>query len=92
MTSSSKLGQDLGADHLPQRRFGYLPGPAGQGEAVVLAGRRAHLAVQRVTPVPAQVLPLGPGHDEQVQARVADDRADRVHPRGAVEPNRGQEG
>src|SRR4029077_1482514 len=85
------FGQDPAADDLPQRRVGDLSGPAGQGESVVLAGRRAGLAVQRVAAVPAQVLPLGPGHDEQVQARVADDRADRVHPRGAVGPDRGQE-
>src|SRR4029077_17288273 len=86
------FGQDPAADHLPQRRVGDLAGPAGQGEAVVLARRRASLAVQRVAPVPAQVLLFGPGHDEQVQARVADDRADRVHPRGTVGPDRGQEG
>ena len=99
MTSSSKLGHTLPSRSVRtwarttrrSGRVGHLRGPAGQDETIVLPGRRAGLAVQRVAPVPAQVLPLGPGHDEQVQARVADDRADRVHPRAAVGPDRAQE-
>ncbi|HLN67648.1 MAG TPA: hypothetical protein VK280_10270 [Streptosporangiaceae bacterium] len=60
-------------------------------EAVVMPGRRARLAVQRVTPVPAEVLLLGSRADEQVQSGRADDRADRVHARAAVAPDGGQE-
>ena len=74
------FGQHPGAHHPLDGRVGHLDGPTGQGEAVVLPGRRAGLAVQRVAPVSPQVLPLRSGHDEQVQARVADDRAHRVPP------------
>ena len=42
-----------------------------------MPGRRAGFAVQRVTPVPAEVLLLGSRADEQVQSGRADDRADR---------------
>ena len=48
--------------------------------------------MQCVTPVPAQVLLLGSGADEQVQSGRADDRADRMHTRAAVGPDGGQEG
>jgi hypothetical protein len=85
------FGQDLCADHALERHIGHFAGPAGHGEAIVLPRRRAGLAVQRVAPVPAQILPLGAGDDEQVQARVTDNRAHRVHPRAAVRPDRGQE-
>src|SRR5690349_12382934 len=85
------LGQYLAADDPADLRVRDLAGPAGEGEAVVLPGRRADLAVQRVAPVPAQVGLLGPGDDEQVQSGRADHRADRVHPRAAVGTDGGQE-
>jgi hypothetical protein len=44
------FGQDPGAYHVLHRRVGHLPGPADQGEAVVLPRWRASLAVQRVAP------------------------------------------
>ena len=65
-------------------------GAAGYREAVVLARRRERLAVQRIAAVAAQVAALRAGQDEHVQARGADDRADRVHPRAAVGADRGE--
>ncbi|HEX6526763.1 MAG TPA: hypothetical protein VF070_43130 [Streptosporangiaceae bacterium] len=47
--------------------------------------------MQRVSSVAAQVLLLRAGHYQDVQARVADDRAHGMHPRPAVGPHRGQE-
>src|SRR5689334_9623287 len=86
------FGQYLAADDPADLRVRDLGGPAGEGEAVVLPGRRASLAVQRVAPVPAQVVLLGPGDDEQVQPGRADHRAHRVYTRAAVVPDGGQEG
>jgi hypothetical protein len=86
------FGQDLPADRLGGPGVGHLPGAAGDREAVVLPGRRARLAVQRVTPVPAQVLLLGSRLDEQVQSGGADDRTDGMNARAAVWPDGGQEG
>jgi hypothetical protein len=48
--------------------------------------------VQRVTPVPAEILLLGSRLDEHVQSGRADDRADGVQARAAVGPDGGQEG
>ncbi|MBV9447958.1 MAG: hypothetical protein JO345_18905 [Streptosporangiaceae bacterium] len=47
--------------------------------------------MQRVPPVAAQVLLLRAGHYQDMQARVADDRAHGMHPRPAVGPHSGQE-
>ena len=99
MGSSSKPGQTFpsrSARTCPRTTpgglgVGHLAGAADDREAVVMPGRRARLAVQRVTPVPAQVLLLGSRADEQVQSGRADDRADRVHARAAVAPDGGQE-
>jgi hypothetical protein len=49
----ASFGQDLRPDHADGPGIGDLPGAAGDREAVVLPRRRAGLAVQGVTPVPA---------------------------------------
>src|SRR5690348_4322679 len=85
------LGQHLPADDPADLEVRDLGGEAGEGEAVVLLGRRAGIAVQRVAPVPAQVVLLGAADDEQVQPGRADHRAYRVYSRTAVGPDGGQE-
>jgi hypothetical protein len=62
------LGQHLPADDPADLEVRDLGGQAGEGEAVILPGRRAGLAVQRVAPIPAQVVLLGAGDDEQMQS------------------------
>ena len=86
------FGKDLVADGRADRGVGHLAGAARDGEAVVLPGRRARLAVQGEAAVPAQILPFGSGDDQHVQPGRADHRAHRVHAGTAVGPNGGQEG